>query len=249
MFMTAKIALATAVLAGSVATTPVARVDSDAPAPALTESQGQDQDNGRGQGDYVDAVLDLLGVNRGEMVSHLRTGGTLAELAEANGSSGQAVVDTLVAVADAKIDEAVVAGRIDEDQAAELHDRAVERATDVVYSTHDGPRNGPNQGVNTDFRQLVIDTSIEFLGVNQGQVVSHLRTGGTLAELADESGSSGPELEAALVAEVEMRLDEAVANSQITEERAADLLARATTHIGEIVYMVHTPGNGNGNNR
>jgi hypothetical protein len=202
---------------------------------------GQDQDNGRFQGDFMDTVLEVLGVSRGDVISHVRTGGTLAELAEQNGSSGEELVDALVAVANEKIDAALDAGKIDEARAEELRAKAEERITTAVYSTHGG--GNPGLG-NKPFRGLILDTTMDFLDLNQGQVVSHVRTGGTLAELAEENGSSGPELEEALVSAVDARLQEAVANGDITTEQAEKLLERATERIGELVYEVHTPGRG-----
>ncbi|MDR9451544.1 MAG: hypothetical protein RI637_10045, partial [Acidimicrobiia bacterium] len=191
----------------------------------------------------MDAILDHLDVSRGEVISHVRTGGTLADLAEENGSSGEQLVEVLLTVADDQIDAALQAGRIDEAKAEELHRRAEERITNLVFSTHDWPHPGPGLG-NRPFRGLVLGTTMEFLDLNQGQVVSHVRTGGTLAELAEENGSSGPELEAALVEAVTQLLDGLVAEGRISQEQADRLLERATKRIGVIVYAVHKPGNG-----
>ena len=227
-------AIAAGTVVPQVASTPS---NDTAPPPA----QAQDQDNGRFQGDFMDTVLEVLGVSRGQVISHVRTGGTLAELAEQNGSSGEELVDALVDVANDKIDAALAAGAIDEARAEELRAEAEERITDAVYSTHGG--GNPGLG-NKPFRGLILDTTMDFLDLNQGQVVSHVRTGGTLAELAEENGSSGPELEGALVDAVDARLQEAVANGDIDPEQAERLLERATNRIGEIVYKVHTPGRG-----
>lgn len=191
----------------------------------------------------MDAVLEHLDVSRGEVISHLRTGGTLADLAEENGSSGEELVEVLLAIADDRIDATLEAGRIDEAKAEELRQRAEERITNFVYSTHDGPPPGPGLG-NRPFRALVLDTTMEFLDLNQGQVVSHLRTGGTLSELAEENSSSGTELEAALVEAVAEVLDGFVEEGRIIQEQADHLLERATERIGVIVYAVHTPGKG-----
>lgn len=238
MFAVAKAAMAAAALVGGTIVPQAAQTPADPP-PVVA----QDQDRGRHQGDFMDAILDHLDVTRGEVISHLRTGGTLADLAEENGSSGEELVEVLLAIADDKIDAALRSGRIDEAQAEELHRRAEERITNFVFSTHDGPHPGPGLG-NRPFRGLVLETTMEFLDLNQGQVVSHMRTGGTLAELAEENGSSGPELEAALVDAVAQVLDGLVAEGRITQERADRLLEQATERIGVIVYAVHTPGKG-----
>ena len=238
MFAAAKAAMAAIALVGGTVVPQVAEAPADSPPPAA-----QDQDRGRHPGDLMDAILDYLDVSRGEVISHLRTGGTLADLAEEHGSSGEELVEVLVAVVDEKIDAALEAGRIDEERAERLRQRAHERITDFVFSTHDGAPGRPGLG-NRPFRGLVLDTTMEFLDLNKGQVVSHIRTGGTLAELAEENGSNGPELEAALVDAVAVKLDGIVDEGRITQEQADRLLERATVRIGVIVYAVHTPGNG-----
>jgi hypothetical protein len=237
VFAAAKAAMAAVALVGGTVVPQVAQAPADPPAAV------QDQDHGRRQGDLMDAILNHLDVSRGEMISHLRTGGTLAELAEESGSSGEELVQVLLAVADEQIEAALEDGRIDEDQAGRLHQRAEERITNLVFSTHDGPPVGPGLG-NRPFRGLVLDTTMEFLDLNKGQVVSHVRTGGTLAELAAENGSSGPELEAALTEAVAEVLEGLVEAGRITQEQADRLLERAAGRIGVIVYTVHTPGNG-----
>jgi chorismate mutase len=230
--------MAAVALVGGTVIPQVAQAPADPP-PAVA----QDQDRGRYQGDLMDAILEYLDVSRGEVISHLRTGGTLAELAEENGSSGEELVEVLLSVVNEKIEAALEAGRIDEEQAERMRQRAEERMTAFVFSTHDGPPSQPGLG-DRPFRGLVLDTTMEFLDLNKGQVVSHLRTGGTLAELAEENGSSGPELEAALVDAVTEALDELVEEGHITPEQADRMLERATERIGVIVYAVHTPGKG-----
>lgn len=203
------------------------------------QARAEDQHQGRFQGDLFDAVLDHLGVNRGEVVSWVRTGGTLAELADEQGSSGEALVAAMMEVVDARIDEAIANGA-DPERAAEFRESAEARITDVVFSRHDG-----NQGVgNSDAKGLILDTVTELLGVNRGRVISWVRTGGTLAELAQEHGSSGEALEAALVGAVQQRVDEAIASGKITVERGLEIVENATARIGEIVNEVHTPGRG-----
>jgi hypothetical protein len=238
MFAAAKASIAAVALVGGTLVPQVAQSPAEPPPAAA-----QNQDQGRHQGDFMDTILDYLDVSRGAVISHLHTGGTLAELAEENGSSGAELVDVLVAEGDEKINAALEAGRIDAEHAERLRQRAEERITNFVFSTHDERPARSGMG-NRPFKGLVLDTTIEFLDLSQGQVVSHVRTGGTLAELAEEHGSSGPQLEAALVDAMVEVLDELADASRITPEQAERLLERATERIGVIIYAVHTPGNG-----
>lgn len=200
---------------------------------------------GKYQGIVMETITELLGVSQGDVISEVRTGGTIADLAVDNGSTGQAVVDALMAVVDERLSVALDEGKIDQVKADEIRAERLERFTALVFETHAGSDRVGQPGIgNHEVRQLLMDTVQTTLGVNQGQLVSHVRTGGTLAELADENGSSGPELEAALVQAVSDRLDQAVGEGDIDEERAGELLAKATERIADMVYKVHQPGNG-----
>ncbi len=81
------------------------------------------------------------------------------------------------------------------------------------------------------FGAFVLRQTMAFLDVTQGEVVSTLARGGTLAQLAEEQGSSGDELAAALLAVVDRHLQHAVATGRITEDQAAEHLARAEGRI------------------
>lgn len=232
-----KTRVAAAIVAALTVVPAVGALAQEADAPARDQAQGQNQ--GRFQGGLFDAVLDHLGINQGEVISWVRTGGTLAELAEEQGSSGDALVAAMMEVVDARIDEAIANGA-DPDRAAEFRENAEARIADVVFSTHDG-----NPGVgNSDAKGLILETVTDFLDVNRGEVISWVRTGGTLADLAEANGSSGDALEAALVGAVQDKVDEAIAADKISEERGAEIVANASERIAEFVYEVHTPGRG-----
>lgn len=78
-------------------------------------------------------VTELLGVDAETLRDELRSGATLAEVAEANGVSTDELVDALVARAMEHLDAAVEAGRIDQatadEKSAELEASITERVT------------------------------------------------------------------------------------------------------------------------
>jgi len=77
-------------------------------------------------------TADFLGITVDELRESVRDGATLAEVAEANGSSAEALVDFLVGNVADRLDEAVAAGTITEEQAAERLEQATEHITDLV---------------------------------------------------------------------------------------------------------------------
>jgi hypothetical protein len=65
------------------------------------------------------ALSDTLDLPAAQIRLRLRTGETLAQMATAQGVDRQAVLDTLTAVGEARIDRGVEAGRLTDEQAAE----------------------------------------------------------------------------------------------------------------------------------
>jgi hypothetical protein len=97
------------------------------------------------RGAISDAVTELLGIDAETVRDELRSGSTLAELAEANGVPTETLVDTLVAQASQRLDVAVENGRIDADKAADFEEKLEEQMTERVngeFSRRDrfGPR-------------------------------------------------------------------------------------------------------------
>ena len=88
-----------------------------------------------GFGMALDAAAGAIGIETEELRSALMDGQTLAEVAEANGVEREAVVDALVTEAQTRIDQALEDGRIDEDRATELAERAATKAEEVVDGT------------------------------------------------------------------------------------------------------------------
>lgn len=84
---------------------------------------------GRLGGASSEAVLDLLGIDAETLRAELRDGNSLADVAEANGVDTQAVIDAIVAEAQAKLDEALDSGKIDAEKAAEVAENIEDRVT------------------------------------------------------------------------------------------------------------------------
>ena len=92
----------------------------------------------RGGPGHLGQVADFLGVDADVIQEGLEAGETLADIAAANGSSGTALVDSLVADLTEKLDGAVADERIDQEKADEILDDATEKITTMVNSTQDG---------------------------------------------------------------------------------------------------------------
>lgn len=77
-------------------------------------------------------AADTIGIPVQDLVAALRGGETVGEVAEAHGSSADAVIDAMMAPVNERVDAAEASGRIDAEKAATLKTRARERITKIV---------------------------------------------------------------------------------------------------------------------
>ena len=113
-----------------------------------------------------------------------------------------------------------------------------EQADAVVARLHEawaerGGRRGPGPGV---------EATAEVLGMTVDEVREALAGGSTLAELAEERGVATEDLVDAMLAGMEERLAERVADGTITQEQADERLADATEHVTDHIEGEHQPG-------
>jgi hypothetical protein len=99
---------------------------------------------GRDMGRHLDAAAAVIGVTTDELQTALQGGQTLAEVAVANGSTAQAVIDALVAELQAHLDEEVASGEHTQEEADARLAEATTRITDMV--NNGAPAGGPGMG-------------------------------------------------------------------------------------------------------
>lgn len=139
----------------------------DAVVTALQEyraENGGPRGHGHGHGPRGGGVIaETLGLEPTELRDALESGQSLADVAAAQGVSTDAIVDALVDQAEERVNDALEAGRIDEDQASEILAQAEDRAEALVNGEIQpgergfgrrgpgGPGAGPDaDGVDTD---------------------------------------------------------------------------------------------------
>lgn len=93
----------------------------------------------RGAVAVVRSAAETLGITPKELTSQVRTtGGTIATVAESMGVDPQLVIDNAIADANAKLDEAVAAGKLDAGKAEKLKAGGTERITRFVNEGGNG---------------------------------------------------------------------------------------------------------------
>jgi hypothetical protein len=81
-------------------------------------------------------VTETIGIDRPTLRQELRSGKTIADVANEHNVDPQTVVDALVAAATKRLDAAVAAGRISSDRASKIEQRLPDRITKLVNTWH-----------------------------------------------------------------------------------------------------------------
>jgi hypothetical protein len=96
-----------------------------------------------GRGPGLEVVASTLGMTAEEVREAISNGQTLAQLAEANGSSGEALIDAILAEMTTHLDEKVAAGDHTQEEADAKLAEATTRVTEFVNNTGEaGPMGG-----------------------------------------------------------------------------------------------------------
>lgn len=127
--------------------------------------------------------------------------------------------DALRKALENRIDEAVKAGRLTEEQGEAMKQRL--EADD--FPLFGGPGFGHRGFAHRGFRDL--GAAAKYLGVGADALQARLRDGDTLAEVAKDEGKSVDGLVSAIVAATTTRLDEAVAAGRITKAQRDEIVA------------------------
>jgi hypothetical protein len=126
-----------------------------------------------------------------------------------------------------RVDAAVAAGRLTEEEGAALK----ERIQAEEYPLLGGPGLGHHGGRGLHH----LDAAAEYLGLTEAELRTRLAGGQTLAQVAQAEGKTVDGLVAALVADEKAELDEAVADGRITQDRADEHLAQAEERLRALV--------------
>jgi hypothetical protein len=155
-----------------------------------------------GPGDELAPAASYLGTTAAALETQLQAGKTLAAIA--GGTSGKSVaglVSALVAAEKTELAAAVTAGKLTQAQADTITPTLQQRFTDFVNGVR--PAGGPPGGGHFGHGPGPgLDAAATYLGISQTSLFTQLRSGKTLAQVANAtSGKSAAGLIAALVAD------------------------------------------------
>lgn len=171
--------------------------------------------------DVVRIAAEQMGMEPQELLIELRTGKSIADVAEEQGIELDDISDAILAHVQADLDAAVEKGNITQEQADELLAQVAERLPGMLTRVYGRP------GDHAQFRfkmniQEIIATE---LGMTIDALHDALRDGNSVADLAGEAGVDLQVIVDAILDAAEAELDGLVEAGTITQERADEILA------------------------
>ncbi len=162
--------------------------------------------------------------------AELRSGKSLAQVATAKGKSVDGLESALLGAFRSRVQAAKAAGKLDAARADRLLQRAPQLVERLVNAK---PRARATRAKAA--RGGLLKTAATYLGVTNAQLVTDLRAGKSLAQVATAKSKSVDGLEQALFAALKQKVDAAVAAGKLPAARAQRLLERAPAHIERLV--------------
>jgi Protein of unknown function (DUF2680) len=159
------------------------------------------------------------------------------DVAEQLGVEPEELTDALKEAQKNRVDAAVEAGRLTEEQGEELKAR-IESSDSPLLGF--GPRPGHGHGVH--FHDL--DAAASYLDMTEDELRTALTEGQTLAEIAEARDKPVDGLIDALVAAASEDLDQAVEDGRLTEEQKEEILSTLEERITARVNGERGPGAG-----
>ncbi len=207
----------------------------DAPSPkAPTATAGHSRARHALRKGLLHVAASTIGIDAKDLVKELRGGKTIAQVAQAHHVDPQKVTDALVTAGNKKIDELAAAGKIDADRAAKLKEKLPSLAERVV--NHKAPKGGANgRHRRQAVRRAALKTAADTIGIDAQQLVSEIRSGKTVAEVAQAHNVDPQKVIDALVSAATKRIDDAVAKGDLDASRAAELKSHLVERITKLV--------------
>lgn len=151
----------------------------------------------------------------------------LSKLAGKLGIGEDILQEAIVSTEKEMVDEAVQQGRLSQERGDALKERIDENQGLALFG-HRGLGRGHG------LKMGIIDLS-GFLGITTEQLRDELRTGKTLAQVAEEHGKTRDELKTYIHDQMKSRLDQAVADGRLTQQRADGILASLDERLNDMI--------------
>lgn len=199
------LALAGGGIAGAVLGTPSLTSAQDASVESETAPDDPGGRHHRHLGEGLEVAADALGMSVEDLTAELRDGKSIADVAEEQGVELETVTDALVEHGLARLAEA---------------EAALPERVDEMVNRRGWGDDRPDRPGHHGAKLHGLETAAEAIGITPAELAEALRDGKTIAEVAADNGVDVDTVIDALVDEASARIDQAVQEGKLDEERA-----------------------------
>jgi hypothetical protein len=171
------------------------------------------------------AAAQYLGIDRSELARDVRSGQTLAQIANAHGKSVSGLQAAMVAAVKMKLDAAVAAGKLTSTREQQVLARVQKLVGRLVNA---------RLAARPAAKARLLGVAASYIGIAPKALLAELK-GKSLAQVATAHGKTVAGLEAALLAPFKARLDKAVAAGRINSADAQAKLARISQRLDVLI--------------
>lgn len=192
----------------------------------------------------IDATADALGVDRIEIIRALRNGQSLNDFIVENGGDPNAVTATASATISTRITEAVADGRLSQERADEWLaniDTNINEAMATTEFNNRDLRQDRREDRQRRFAGGFLEALADELGITVQDLINARREGLSLVDVIEANGGSVESITSELSATLTERINTAVAEGRITEERADEWLENIDARIADFLERQTMP--------
>jgi len=175
---------------------------------------------------WMQMLADELGMSVDDVGKALRSGQSLEAIAQAQGKTVQEVVDAILAVQKARLDQAVADGKLTREQADAIYNRISEKANAWASKTLPPADKRPNKAVRA--AGMWVQAAADVLNMPVDEFVQAMREGQTPAQIAEAHGSSAQALVDSIIAAQREQMQQAVDAGTMTQDRMDRILKRVS---------------------
>lgn len=192
----------------------------------------------------ADTLATALGMTPEELREELRSGKSIAQIAEEQGKSLDDVKEAMITGFEKHLDEHVADGTLTREQADLRLEAFTSRLDQIVQKA--GPLRGGRGGHDGHGRhgrgaRFVTESLAEVLEMSVDELKEELKSGKTIAQIAEAQKVDIDDVKKALVADVKAHLAEEVASGKHTQAEADAKLAKFESRLDDIINRVRPP--------
>lgn len=179
--------------------------------------EGKDFGNIGFQGDCLQTAADVLGMKVEDIQTGLKSGKSLADLAQEKGISADTLIAKLTEKVHVRIDEAVKAGTLTQEKADAAKQKLSERIKNMVETKglHKFDHGRMGKG---GMGHIGLDKAAAVIGISKDELSAQLKAGKSITEVAQEHGISKDQLIAKLKEEMTPMLEKFVDSKHMKDQ-------------------------------